>query len=933
MGKKNNKYKASSGKTAPVPTPVPQAPAPSVTPQPGPPEATAADALEPVPSETKAGSLLGRTKALLQAVMGSGSTEAEAEPATGTVAELEARLAEAVKQAEEALAACQKREEKAKAREQDAETDLLRLLEQQADLDRRATSAQEKEADLEQRISNAQEQLARLAEQRQQLTRQEAELKEREARFLEEKEDLVRRELNAQAGFAEQRRESLRQLEEEAGLLQQQLSENRERLTSERATWEAERASARNALDTELKQKRLEHETRLQEERAEHEQQRQQEREEQEEQLRREREEQQKHLRQERERQEEHLRQERERQEEHLRQERVNHEGRLRQTRKEQEEALHGIQRQLELAREALRTTERSLEKREEQLGWDREDLLSARANLDQRLEQRAAAHTEELEHRLRALQERLDVASRERDRLERILGGREEADRRFGHQTPEQVLAELAELRQERDKLKESLASRPGAEAARQLRELLSQKSQWEAEQFTLQQENQELKNALTRQTIAVSELEALRDHKASLQSSRDLLQAALEDLRKDVDERIRRSDGTSPFPSLSLMDADDRLSAPQLVRDAPLNLKSFVEELQHRIAQDPDAAKAGKVLFYPPEVLRSFVAGLAMSPLLLLQGSSGTGKTTLPLAFARAIGAGGEVVEVQAGWRDKQDLIGHFNAFERRFYEAEFLQALYKARCPHFKDVPFLIVLDEMNLSHPEQYFADLLSAMELEARRQKLRLMTAPAEPSPVGLEHGRMLPLPQNVWFIGTANHDETTKEFADKTYDRAHVMEFLRAQPKQFKPQAQPLEKQNPLGLEALRRAFEQAKDQHAKQAVQAYGFLRDKLESLLERRFRISLSNRLERQMMAYVPVILAAGGSLGEATDHILATKLLRKLRNQHDTRGEDLIKLREQLLQEWPRLDATRAPTSALALIDERRKHLGVDDEEEAA
>jgi predicted kinase len=71
-------------------------------------------------------------------------------------------------------------------------------------------------------------------------------------------------------------------------------------------------------------------------------------------------------------------------------------------------------------------------------------------------------------------------------------------------------------------------------------------------------------------------------------------------------------------------------------------------------------------------------------MSRLHLLQGISGTGKTSLPIAFASAIGAGCKAIEVQAGWRDRQDLIGHYNAFEKKFYESEFLLALYRAGCP---------------------------------------------------------------------------------------------------------------------------------------------------------------------------------------------------------------------------------------------------------
>ncbi|MEH9035961.1 hypothetical protein RAF97_26045, partial [Klebsiella quasipneumoniae subsp. similipneumoniae] len=70
---------------------------------------------------------------------------------------------------------------------------------------------------------------------------------------------------------------------------------------------------------------------------------------------------------------------------------------------------------------------------------------------------------------------------------------------------------------------------------------------------------------------------------------------------------------------------------------------------------------------------------------------------------------------ISVQAGWRDRDDLLGHYNAFERRYYEKDCLQALYRAQTPYWQDTCNVILLDEMNLSRPEQYFAEFLSALE--------------------------------------------------------------------------------------------------------------------------------------------------------------------------------------------------------------------------
>ncbi|MFN6067262.1 MAG: hypothetical protein ACK45T_08845, partial [Pseudanabaena sp.] len=144
--------------------------------------------------------------------------------------------------------------------------------------------------------------------------------------------------------------------------------------------------------------------------------------------------------------------------------------------------------------------------------------------------------------------------------------------------------------------------------------------------------------------------------------------------------------------------------------------DLRAFAKDLRDRIALSQGR---GKELYYSEQDIRAFLGGLAMSRLHILQGIIGTGKTIIPVSFADAVGFSQEsknqMIEVQAGWRDKQDLIGYFNAFEGRFVENEFLKAIYKAQTPFYRDQIYIVLLDEMNLSRPEQYFADFLSKLE--------------------------------------------------------------------------------------------------------------------------------------------------------------------------------------------------------------------------
>jgi chromosome segregation ATPase len=234
----------------------------------------------------------------------------------------------------------------------------------------------------------------------------------------------------------------------------------------------------------------------------------------------------------------------------------------------------------------------------------------------------------------------------------------------RFGHKTPEEVLQELQALRKERDDLNEQLIARPSHQTLEKLRQLEADKEAYELQREAELVEMASLKSQLRRSSVNVIELETLKDQKSALESSRELTKAALDELQKDVKEIIERDKAQSSFPQCSQMDNNEGLqNTPALVEKIP-DLAVFAKELQQRMAYDPNTKKE---LYYELSDIQCFLGGLAMTHLHLLQGISGIGKTSLPLAFARAISAGSTLVEVQAGWRDRQDLIGYYNTFEK--------------------------------------------------------------------------------------------------------------------------------------------------------------------------------------------------------------------------------------------------------------------------
>lgn len=540
------------------------------------------------------------------------------------------------------------------------------------------------------------------------------------------------------------------------------------------------------------------------------------------------------------------------------------------------------------------------------------------RAAMVQEVEYRHAAKLEQLEAANEALTQRLDQARADRARAEKDLATAEEATRVLDGRPLDVIAADLRSLRADRARLTQELDERPAADQAVELGELRRANAVLTEELADVRRERNELQIAQQRERGHLAEVEVLNDKARALESTIAAYKTALDEQKQDFDELVEKQATRSPFERMSTMDEDPDLCEPPSRLERPENLANFVADLRQRMAADP--LRPGQPLYFSLRDLRVFLAGMAMSRLHLLQGISGTGKTSLPLAFARAIGGGEGVIEVQAGWRDRQDLLGHYNTFERRYDETTFVQALYRAQCDAYADRPYLVVLDEMNLSHPEQYFADMLSALEREDLT--LTLTNTSLTPAPKRLEQGRILRIPDNVWFIGTANHDETTMGFADKTYDRAHVQE-LPTRREEFT--AGNVSPRDPVSLAALTSLFDHASVRHKKDADLASTYLESELAEVLNNRFDVGWGNRLDKQLKRFVPVVIECGGSLGEAVDHLLSTKILRKVRDRHDVSLDDVEALDTRLRESWSGLgDDGSEPAAALTILANEKRRL---------
>ena len=179
---------------------------------------------------------------------------------------------------------------------------------------------------------------------------------------------------------------------------------------------------------------------------------------------------------------------------------------------------------------------------------------------------------------------------------------------------------------------------------------------------------------------------------------------------------------------------------------------------------------------LLYEDKLIKRYACSLMTKPFVILSGLAGSGKTQLALAFARVMSEDVKqqlcVVPVGADWTNREPLLGYPNALKQGEYmlpESGALQIMMRAlRNPQ---KPYFLVLDEMNLSYVERYFADFLSALE---SHEEIPLWEKPDE---CDSEVPAKIALPRNLFIIGTINVDETTYMFSPKVLDRANVIEF------------------------------------------------------------------------------------------------------------------------------------------------------------
>ncbi|GAA7581921.1 hypothetical protein MMM150_04830 [Helicobacter pylori] len=405
------------------------------------------------------------------------------------------------------------------------------------------------------------------------------------------------------------------------------------------------------------------------------------------------------------------------------------------------------------------------------------------------------------------------------------------------------------------------------------------------------LEKEKRELERIRAQKENAEQKYNTLSVHNKLLEAELNMLNENLKKLKKN------RYAGVEDFEKRQKNIKEQIVKTNPKVLGAPSN---EVEELAflERIEKGMQEFN----VFYPKRLLYMFHTALkstSLSPLSVLSGVSGTGKSELPKLYAHFGGLNFLSIAVQPTWDSPESLMGYFNAIENKFDATEFLRffiqtTLSKNEEPYgLKEAMNMVLLDEMNLAHIELYFAEFLSKLEIKR-----------SEETNISIKLGTgltwELPLGDNLLFVGTMNEDESTKMLSDKVLDRVFCLNFERPKTLKSKQQKPLPSNDGYLKAETFNRWINKKGDQEAK----LEGKYKKLTEEINERLDARSIGHGVWQSMSAYMhnhPLVLHVfdkDKALQFAYEECLALKIFPKLRgvqtrnNQHLTKIQDLLK-----------------------------------------
>lgn len=573
-----------------------------------------------------------------------------------------------------------------------------------------------------------------------------------------------------------------------------------------------------------------------------------------------------------------------------------------------------------EIARRAaeLQDRESNLEAQEERA---RERLARRREGLDAEVEDRIAEYKATSDAERAVLIDENDRLRQSQKTQQELLSAYQELQRQLGGKSPGRALLEMNSMAEEIRRLTEELATRPTEELRLRFEELDRERRSKDARIDELQRQ---------------------------VRASEDLAQQANQ-LKRQLQEALAQSDSSQQLAQIyktSAMEANAQLQKIQAdferLYGAPAGEDERRREIEMPFIQRSDAARPSEHqpsdeiewldgiydacedygLHFNKRLLYAFHTALKTAewaPLTVLAGVSGTGKSELPRLYAHFGGLYFAPVSVQPNWDSQESMLGFFNSIDNRFDAQPVLNFLAQTQknwepeadgYPGLREAMSLVLLDEMNLAHPELYFAEFLSKLEL---RRGTRLDDIPSLDVKIGSGmRPYRLSLDRNVLWVGSMNQDETTKSLSDKVLDRSVVIHFPRPTELKRRQVLKPLTERN-RGTILSRKTWGswwQRKSTFTDVEIAPYKEFVESMNMFLGVAGR-AIGHRVWQSVEYYMsnyPLVIAAGDdkrakaeAMHTAFEDQLVQKVMPKLRGI-DTRGKSktdcLDRIREQII-----------------------------------
>ena len=432
----------------------------------------------------------------------------------------------------------------------------------------------------------------------------------------------------------------------------------------------------------------------------------------------------------------------------------------------------------LEEAKKKLNVKELELCQKQHEVQLREEATVGLRAGMQREIDAQARDKVAALEQQLGRLREDFENANSTVTSLQSQLDNYAQLFARFD-ENPEEWLRRFDDLKKKLDVQEKELLARPSANDRVSFVALLEEKNGWTIALDQLRRENERLSSEQSKWHVSVAVVEQHKKMREISEKRREVMEAELAKYNEDINRLTKLHE--RPAERVARIGTIEK----SVFTDIVLAKDEIILKEIDWLNSITTACEASNMRF-PKRLVHAFHTSLKvaeMSPLAILSGVSGTGKSELPRLYARFGGLAFLSLPVQPNWDSPQSLFGFFNSIDNRFNATEVLRAMVQMQ--HSKedksyqnglsDRLLLILLDEMNLAHVEQYFSDLLSGLEKRRGDDKNAFLNIDlgAGEDPYQLSLGR------NVLWVGTMNEDETTKSLSDKVIDRANLLHFPR----------------------------------------------------------------------------------------------------------------------------------------------------------